>query len=107
MANEFHLNIDNVSRQGMLGRHGVHNVYDIPPAAYFGHRYQSKGTGDVCALGLWDEAVDEPITYPFVSGTTGFCYMPNFTGPSLPGYGEACSARNSVPPCDLGCGWTQ
>lgn len=65
-----------VGRQGMF-RHNVFKVHDIPPAAYFAGDKPFK-QGDVCSMGLWDEAVDEPIAYPFVAGETGFCYLPNF-----------------------------
>jgi hypothetical protein len=74
----------------MRCHHGVFAVHDIPPAAYFqrdlpcsggcecAYRSPRDQHGEVCAAGLWDEAVDEPIAYPFERGTCSFCWIPNY-----------------------------
>jgi hypothetical protein len=72
----------------MIDRHSVFKNFDIPPAAYFGPGIPSGvipefRTGDVCAKGLWDEAVDEPVAYPFVADKSGFCYIPNYDSPNV------------------------
>lgn len=116
-----------VGRDGMRSRHSVFKVHSIPPAAYF---TSGKGfrQGDVCASGLWDEAVDEPVAYPFVAGSDGFCYLPNFKPPlvtnpapavvlpepsSVEREGElrpdapksSLFQQNPQPACQLGCRW--
>ena len=94
-------------RTGMA-RHNVSAVYNINPAAYYSRLYPDLSNqacsranshpvgGDVRAVGLWDEAVDEPIAYPFVaqdstvpgmdlryinsrvSGADRLCYVPRW-----------------------------
>lgn len=108
----------NVGRQGMNARHNVFRVHDIPPAAYFGnHEFKQ---GEVCAFGLWDEAADEPVAYPFVAGNDGFCYLPNFKEPVIDAtwrVKEATEAdatkegeRKTEPPqpaCTMACRWSE
>lgn len=116
----------NVGRSGMNARHNVYKVHDIPPAAYFAAD-KPFTQGDVCAFGLWDEAADEPVAYPFIAGTnSGYCYIPNFNEPfaTLPNAvtpfpvvsdgsdlesvvkaGER-SGETPQPPCSIGCKWS-
>lgn len=73
----------NFGRSQMLSHHSVFVTHDIPNTAYFGPAIgpDTKAEfriGDVCSVGLWDEAVDEPIAYPFTSKCDGTCYIPNF-----------------------------
>ena len=58
----------NIGRDGMNARHNVFKVHEIPPAAYFGSNKNFR-QGDICSFGLWDEAADEPVAYPFIAGT--------------------------------------
>jgi hypothetical protein len=73
----------------MMDSHSVFKTHSIPPAAYFGPGIPSgvipefRMDGDVCAKGLWDEAVDEPIAYPFIAGRSGFCYIPKYGEPNI------------------------
>lgn len=92
-----------VGRQGMF-RHNVFKVHDIPPAAYFAGDKPFK-QGDVCSVGLWDEAVDEPIAYPFVAGETGFCYLPNFTVEPITEIPQVEKTPESSE-CSSGCKWS-
>lgn len=104
-------------RNAMYCRHSVFKVHDIPPAAYFQvipgaptGRASSEGgvvpsgrVGDVCSGGLWDEAADEPIAYPFVAGDCGMCYIPNYNVESAYGsdyHGPLARDRG----CGCGCG---
>lgn len=114
---------EDFGRQGMLSRHSVFKVHDIPPAAYYGPGIPSGvipefRAGDVCSRGLWDEAVDAPVAYPFLSDREGFCYLPNYTGPFIPHkYSELSAAvplvlsdknKPQLPPkahCGLACQW--
>lgn len=79
------VNWSELGREGLKNRHSVFEVHDIPPAAYFGTYPKQKGCdmGEVRSAGLWDEAVDEPIAYPFVADKSGFCYIPNFAVESV------------------------
>jgi hypothetical protein len=115
-------------RNGMTCRHSVFAVHDIPPAVYMQEppkadclADQSKcqfRQGQVCSGGLWDEAVDEPIAYPFLAEGAamgpGYCYVPNFrvedprvmqTGPVVPCGCRAQPVPLAVQPqeCNIGC----
>jgi len=115
----------NIGRDGMNARHNVFKVHDIPPAAYFSTGKPFK-QGDVCSFGLWDEAADEPVAYPFIAGNDGFCYLPNFKEPiatlpnafmPFPTVPEGDDRKEVTkegerrteapqPPCALGCRWS-
>ena len=108
-------------REAMRARHSVMNVYDIPPAAYYGKfpiapcasRSANGGInrGTVCNLGLWDEAIDEPIAYPFVADDCGFCYIPDWKMEKpRQGFTPLTNFDPNKPelhtgPCTLACNW--
>jgi hypothetical protein len=77
-----------VGRRAMMAGHSVFRVHDIPPAMYYGPGIPSCAVspqfkaGDICSIGLWDETVNQPEVYPFVSDREGFCYTPKFYPPS-------------------------
>lgn len=114
-----------VGRSAMLDRHSVFKTHSIPPAAYFGPGIPSGvipefSLGDVCSRGLWDEAVDEPVAYPFVADKSGFCYIPNYgnpnishqTGPEMvtPPLAAVDTKKPRLPngsPCGLACRWSE
>lgn len=130
-----HITFADWGRNGMSCRHSVFAVHDIPPAVYLQSMPKGPGgcscladqskclfsQGDVCSGGLWDEAVDEPIAYPFIAnGDPGFCYVPHFrvenprlpafhSGPVVPPPPCGCQVRPSVPAsvnpqdCSIGC----
>jgi hypothetical protein len=121
-------------RNGMC-RHNVFRVHDIPPAAYYQGMppgCHGKGVdeqkytfrqGDVCSGGLWDEAVDAPLVYPFVADSQGFCYVPRLTvedpmvgwhGPLACEHIRGCPSTDSrkmakakLEDCQLGCVWSE
>jgi hypothetical protein len=110
-----------VGRTAMLGSHGVFAVHDIPPAAYFGPGIPSGvkpefRSGDVCSRGLWDEAVDEPVAYPFVADNSGFCYIPRYDPPNVNtrrvarappiGVVDPEKPRLQTPTCGFTCRWS-
>ena len=73
----------NFGRPQMMAHHSVFVTHDIPPTAYFGPAIGPDTRaefrlGDVCGIGLWDSAVDEPIAYPFTSDCHGTCYIPSY-----------------------------
>jgi hypothetical protein len=120
-------------RTAMMDSHSVFKTHSIPPAAYYGPgippgvKPEFRMDGDVCAKGLWDEAVDEPIAYPFAADSSGFCYIPrygepniNHQHPRMPGYfapGPAPPPLAALDPqkprmqprspCGLACKWTE
>lgn len=112
----------NIGREAMRSRHSVFKVYDIPPAAYYGPGIPSGvipefKAGNVCSRGLWDEAVDQPVAYPFVADREGMCYIPNYNGPTvaqnkttesppLASHDPNKPKMQSNLPCNVGCKWT-
>lgn len=122
-------NYNDFARAGMMNSHGVFKVHDIPPAAYFGPGIMSGvipqfSFGDVCSRGLWDEAVDEPVAYPFSADKSGFCYIPNYAAPNVRHQIETGVRAAGPPvlvtsfdpnkpqlqsqqPCDIACRWSE
>ncbi len=79
-----------------MSRHKVSAVYNFEPSAYYDRLYPNihnqtcnrRGPGDIRSVGLWDEAVDEPIAYPFVAQDS------SVPGESLRSYGSSSTPRS-------------